>query len=234
MRILVTGAARGLGRALVETGLSWGIDVTATVRKEEDLVPAREALPLARWIPLDLREPGDIERAYELDVDEPLDILVNNAGVYDVGGGQYGPGRQSPGALRAEDALEVYLVNAVGPLLLVQRWLPRLRASATPGGGLVVNITSLVGSLNCAVSPGHYFYGPSKAAQNWTTKALARDFEGQIRVVGITPGWLRTRMGGTAAPSDAMEAAAALLKLVQSLPRAASGALLDIDGNPLP
>jgi NAD(P)-dependent dehydrogenase (short-subunit alcohol dehydrogenase family) len=123
-----------------------------------------------------------------------LDSLVNNAGVYGdpIGAADYDLDR----------AHEVIEVNTFGPWRLVEAFLPLLRESDAPR---IVNVSSGAGQLS-DMNGGRAAYRVSKAALNALTRTLASD-ERWLKVNTMCPGWVRTDMGGSAAPRSVEEGA---------------------------
>jgi NAD(P)-dependent dehydrogenase (short-subunit alcohol dehydrogenase family) len=230
MRLLVTGAGRGIGHALVHALAARGHEVLAACRRlEPDTVGWP---PSVRAIELDVTDEQSIRNAYEATTDwATVDVLVNNAGLYDMGATAYAPSRQLLGDLTQAGAVDLYALNAVGPLLVTQAWLPRLRCSKRSGGALVVNVSSLMGSITERATGGDYYYGPTKAALNWTTRTLHLDLSPDVAVVAITPGWVRTRTGGQGAERDVHDVAETLSTHLESLGSEHSGQFFDIDGS---
>ncbi len=188
---IVTGASRGLGRALAE-GLAdrgWSLVVDA---RDGDALDAAVRPLVARTIVRAL--PGDVTDADHraelvraaLDVGG-LDAVVNNASLL-------GPSPQPAlASYSLDDLRRVYEVNVFAPLALVQLALPSLRA-----GGRVVNITS-----DAAVEgyEGWGGYGSSKAALEQWTNVLAAE-RPDLRVYRVDPGDLRTQMHQDAFPGE--------------------------------
>jgi NAD(P)-dependent dehydrogenase (short-subunit alcohol dehydrogenase family) len=163
---------------------------------------------------------------------EAVDLLVNNAGIWSAPGQ---PERVSAGALpelRADPVLEVLRVNAVAPMLLTQALAPFL-AAARPG--IVVNLSSGLGSISGVRARGNVAYGMSKAALNMLTRHLAAELAGQgTIVVAMSPGWVSTDMGGPHASLQPAESVQGMLNVVGALTPARSGMFLDHTGATLP
>ena len=187
---IVTGASRGLGRALAGglRGRGWalvidGRDPDALQEAELDLRRASPSEAPLLAVPGDVTDP-DHRRALAEAAGRlgGLDLLVNNAGVL-------GP---SPLPALAEYPLdglrEVVEVNLVAPLALFQATADLLRAA--PGGGRLVMVTS-----DAAVEAYHGWggYGAAKAAVEQLAAVLAAEEPG-LRVWWMDPGDLRTRM----------------------------------------
>jgi NAD(P)-dependent dehydrogenase (short-subunit alcohol dehydrogenase family) len=191
---LVTGASRGLGRALA-TALAerhWTLVVDG--RDPDALASAAAALeaagaPAVRAVVGDVADPthrADLVRAAE--ATGGVDLLVNNASTL-------GPSPQPALADYPPATLErVYAVNTFAPLALVQALLPHLRGA----GGRIVNITS-----DAAVEPyaGWGGYGSSKAALEQITAVLAAE-QPRLRVYAFDPGDMRTQMHQEAFPGE--------------------------------
>ena len=188
---IITGASRGLGLALA-TGLAdAGWELVMDARGAADLAAATSQLRGGHVVGL----PGDVtDAAHRRALVEAaarlggLDLLVNNAGIL-------GPSPQPPLADYPLDALrDVYEVNVVAPLGLIQLALPQLRSRR----GAVVSVTS-----DAAVEayPGWGGYGSAKAAIEQVSRVLAAE-EPDLRVWWVDPGDLRTRMHQEAFPGE--------------------------------
>lgn len=171
MRILVTGASRGLGRALAE-GLAGAHDVVGCAR-----AAALEGSPFAYLGGVDL---ADAETFARLPL-ESFDGLVNNAAI----------AADGLLATQAEQAIrEVLEVNLIGTLLLTKAWV-RARLAARKAG-VLVNISSIIGTRGYA---GLAAYSASKAGLDGATRALARELGPKgFRVNAVLPGYLETDM----------------------------------------
>jgi NAD(P)-dependent dehydrogenase (short-subunit alcohol dehydrogenase family) len=196
---LVTGATRGLGRALA-TALAtrhWNLVIDA--RDPAQLAEAADALraagsPQVRAVAGDIADDGHRTRlaaavAETADTETGgLDLLVNNASTL-------GPSPQPRLADYPLNVLErVYAVNTLAPLALTQAVLPHLERA----GGRVVNVTS-----DAAVEPyeGWGGYGSSKAALEQLTAILGAELP-HLRVYAFDPGDMRTQMHQQAFPGE--------------------------------
>jgi NAD(P)-dependent dehydrogenase (short-subunit alcohol dehydrogenase family) len=192
---LVTGATRGLGRALT-TALAerhWSLVIDA--RDPVLLAGTADALRAAgaaqvRAVAGDVAD-ADHRARLAATVDEThdgLDLLVNNASTL-------GPSPQPRLADYPQTELErVYAVNTFAPLALTQAVLPHLGRA----GGRVVNVTS-----DAAVEPyeGWGGYGSSKAALEQLTAILGAEHP-KLRVYAFDPGDMRTQMHQEAFPGE--------------------------------
>jgi NAD(P)-dependent dehydrogenase (short-subunit alcohol dehydrogenase family) len=152
----------------------------------------------------------------------PVDVLINNAGVSGGKGGE---------PIDPQDILRVFNVNAVGTLRVVRALLPQLRAGT---GKKIVNLTSVLGSI-AEASGGRFAYRMSKAALNMATRVLAQDLGGEgFRTVALHPGWVQTRMGGSAAPVPPEQSVRAMLEIIDRLSVEQSGRVFDFQGREIP
>jgi NAD(P)-dependent dehydrogenase (short-subunit alcohol dehydrogenase family) len=227
--ILVTGANRGIGLELSRRFVERGWRVIATCRQPEtaaELATLARSQPAACEIrPLEVRDAASVAAlgAWLERRREPLDVLVNNAGINP-------EPRDRPVADVPVDLVAAALdVNLLGALRMLQAALPALRRSERPR---VVNVSSGAGSLahNSATRP-QPAYCISKAALNMLTRCAARDLPGMI-VVSVSPGWIRTDMGGAAAELGPREATTALANTIDALRAEQTGGWLDRFGRP--
>jgi len=182
---LVTGGNRGIGFAIAEGLAARGLAVLIGSRDPGAGAAAAARIPGARWLPLDLEDPGSIAAA--LAQAGPLDVLVNNAGICPDGSAQ----EVAPETVRR--AFEVHLF---GPLALIRGVLPGMRER---GYGRIVNLSSGWGAFAEGLS-GPFAYSTSKAALNALTLAGSHELAGDLKLNACCPGWVRTRMGGPGAP----------------------------------
>ena len=215
---LITGASRGIGREAARTLASEGWRVLSGVRNPKSAPPGTQ--PEA----VDMADPESIAALAErLRVrNERLDALVNNAGIYD------GPARQ------------IWAVNVLGPLLLTRALAPLLAQGArvvmvTSGlGKISAQSASLVKRLSdpklslaelerlAKEAPGGY--GASKAALTATARLFAEELHPRgILVNAISPGWVRSDMGGRSAPRSVEQGAASVLWGVRLRPGGPTG-----------
>jgi NAD(P)-dependent dehydrogenase (short-subunit alcohol dehydrogenase family) len=189
---LVTGASRGFGLALARALARGGFALVLDARGERALADAaaeQSATTTVRAVAGDVADPAHraqlVRAAWELG---GLDLLVNNASVL-------GP---SPQPALAEYPLEtlhdVFTVNVLGPLGLVQEALPMLRAR----NGTIVIITS---DAAVVAYDGWGGYGSSKAALEQVGAVLAAEEPG-VRVYTFDPGDMRTQMHQDAFPGE--------------------------------
>lgn len=215
--VLVTGANRGIGLEFARQYSSGGWDVIATARQSS---PELESLEV-RIEKLDFSDPQAVA-AISSRIDRPLDLLVANAGTNHP--------MKTRGADHAEEWQRLMMVNVIAPFQLGQALLPRLGEAH----GKAIAISSGMGSI-AGNSGGWIPYRTSKAALNmaWSSLALEARPIGVTAVV-LSPGWVKTRMGGEGAEISAQESVAAMRALIERLTTLDTGKFLRRDGSELP
>lgn len=233
--VFVTGANRGIGHEVVRQCAARGDQVAAAARSPGAL----EALDREfgdHVIPLhcDVRDDASImaaRRQLEQHTDR-IDLLVNSAGLYSLHADHWDPSATTFDTISRAELNTVFDVNATGAMLVIKSMLPLLRRSDRPR---ILNLTSLMGSVSARTSPGDYAYAASKAALNIMTRSFAAEFHADgIIAVAITPGWVRTEMGGAGAALTPEESVRGLLATADQLTLAQSGSFMDYAGLPQP
>ena len=228
MQALVSGANRGLGFEMTRQLLARGDRVVAACRQPGKALAltrlAAEHPGKLHVLPLDLADPRTIaELARQigaLDVD--VDLLVNNAGVL--------VEHERFGAIEPKSLRDSFAVNAEGAFLLAQALNPHLADSAK-----IVNLSSTLGSITSTSSLYSPSYAMSKAALNMATRLLSIALaERNIVVISMSPGWVRTDMGGAGAPLKPEASIASMLRVIDHLKRSDSGRFLSQNGETIP
>jgi NAD(P)-dependent dehydrogenase (short-subunit alcohol dehydrogenase family) len=193
---LVSGGNRGIGfeicRGLGESGFRIALgsrDPAAGARALSELGPAIRDQGVV--VQLDVTDDQSVRdavaRAQSLG---PIDVLVNNAGVYL-------DESQSGVTVPVKVVQETLETNLVGALRLCQAVIPAMRERRS---GRIVNVSSGYGSFDGMDSGGVLAYKLSKLGLNAMTRILAAELKGSgVLVNAMDPGWVRTRMGGSAA-----------------------------------
>ena len=219
---LVTGGARGIGRAIVADLAARGDRVAATYRGER---PA-DADDGVLWVRCDVTDPDAVDAAFR-EVEEmfgPVEVLVSNAGI--------GRDIRRLGEIDYGYVQRMLAVNTIGPLKLVETFRPNLAAGRERR---LLIVTSAMGAIGANLSGGHYGYRASKAGLNAIGRSLAIDlFADGITVAMLHPGWVRTAGGSDDAPLTATESVAAMRDFVRRLGNHQTGGFYTYAGQPLP
>ena len=195
---LVTGANRGIGRALAWALGGLGVRVLVGARSIENARTVTEELHSAgadaEPVAIDITDDESVAAASEAVVGHGgVDMVVNNAAIKL----EHHPSSPSTAPLAA--VRETLETNVVGTVRVIQAMLPHLLESDRPR---VVNLSSGLGSLTWATTPGTKYkarplvsYSTSKAALNMVTVLFANEFENTpLRVNAVDPGPVNTPM----------------------------------------
>lgn len=231
LRIAVTGANRGLGLEFARLWLREGHQVFALVRSPQKagaLAELEEEYSDHLFIcPCDVGDDDSVAHAAEAVSRQTkgLDILVNNAGIYLDRGG-------SLENLNLDAIRKVMDINAYGPLRVSHAFLPLLRKGTHQR---LVNITSLMGSIEDNGSGSSYAYRMSKTALNMATKNMAHELRSDgITCVALHPGWVQTDMGSKRAPLSIEDSVNGMLQVITNLSPDQSGCFYNYAGKELP
>ena len=218
---LVTGANKGIGfeiaRELAKSGMHVIMGARNLERGNKAVGDLKQEGLDVELLEIDVSKSDSIEKAViELEKKyDRLDVLVNNAGILHR---EEGLGSSTVLGVPAPILRETFETNFFGLVDLTQRLVPMLKKSKN---GRIVNVSSILGSLNLAIereaegpSGTPFAYNASKAAVNAFTIHLAgalRQFG--IRVNSAHPGWVKTDMGTDAAALSIEEGAKTIVDL---------------------
>ncbi|MGC9530389.1 MAG: SDR family NAD(P)-dependent oxidoreductase [Candidatus Bipolaricaulaceae bacterium] len=235
---LVTGAARGIGRAIALALAREGADVAICSRTEEQVNRVADEIRAlgasALGVPADVSRPDQVRGLFQQVVDQfgRLDILVNNAGII----------RRGKLEDHTDEDWELVLaVNLRGTYYCCRE---ATRLMKPQRGGRIVNISSVAGKVGDITSAPSY--GPSKGAVNTLTKSLARELAPYgITVNAVAPHAIETEMSAewsedkrkavvSQIPLGRMgkpeEVAAAVMFLASDAAGFITGEILDVNG----
>jgi len=183
--VLVTGASRGIGKAVSVGFAQQGADVILVARKRAGLKEAAEACRAAGGGSVEIHEMDgsstESVNALAKAVEGKVSVLVNNAGM--LAGFGTPPLEQDP-----EDWDAMLKVNVAAPMRLVRLLGPSM---AKKGNAIVINISSVAGLDPMPANAG---YGTSKWALTGFSESIAEALKGSIRVVTIYPAFVATSM----------------------------------------
>jgi NAD(P)-dependent dehydrogenase (short-subunit alcohol dehydrogenase family) len=224
--VIVTGASRGLGRALAERLATEGARVVGVARGEGELTAAMAAIRarggVAHAVVADIADKDAVARiaGAAAALVGPIDVLVHNASTL------------GPVPLRllldtaCEDLAAVLETNLVGPFRLTKLVAGPM---VLRGDGVVIHISS---DAATSAYPRWGAYGAAKAAQDHLSRILAAELDGTgVRVLAVDPGEMDTVMHAAAIPdadpatlARPADVAAAIVELIRDAERAPSGA----------
>ena len=220
--ILISGAGRGLGLELARQYAEDGWRVIGTVRD----AAARQRLEKlgAQAHIVDLTRLEHVETLAKQLNDEALDVLFCSAGII-------GKRGMALGKFDYASWDEVLRVNLLGAAALTEALLDNVTASERK---LIAMMSSRLGSIT--ESSGMTLpYATSKAALNMLVKGLAAMLAAKgVITVALSPGWVRTDMGGTGAPLAPETSVAGLRKVIAGLKAEDSGRFFSYDGSSIP
>ena len=217
--ILITGAGRGLGHELARRYAADGWRVIGTVRDAHAKLPAGVERQLVDVT--DREQIGGLAKALR---GITLDVLFCNAGI----SGKRG---MALGSFDYESWEGVLRVNLLGAAAVAEALLPNILAGERK---LIAMMSSRLGSI--AEASGMTLpYATSKAALNMLVKGLAAELAAKgVIVVALSPGWVRTDMGGASAPLAPQTSVTNLRDVIAGLKQRDSGKFLSHDGSPIP
>ncbi len=217
--ILITGAGRGLGCELARQYATDGWRVIGTVRDAKAKLPAGVERQIA-----DVTGRKQIAALARALRGMPIDVLFCNAGI----SGKRGMGL---GSFDYDSWEEVLRVNLLGAAAVTEALLPNILAGKRK---VIAMMSSRLGSI--AEASGMTLpYATSKAALNMLVKGLAATLASKgVIVVALSPGWVRTDMGGASAPLAQEASVAGLRTVIAGLKQSDSGKFLSHDGSPIP
>lgn len=228
---LVTGANKGIGKAIARGLAQKGMTVLLGARDLERGMQAAEELSsnaTVRFLQLDVTDEASVHAAAQEIAMRygKLDVLVNNAGISGSGA--------RPSEETVEDLQNVYNTNVFAVVRVTNALLPLLRLSPA---GRIVNVTSLRGSIGdegAWVGNPIMAYSSSKTALNAITVHYARELaDTPIKINGAAPGYVATDFNGFRGTRTPDEGAAIAIKLATLDESGPSGGVFD-DNRQLP
>ncbi len=192
---LITGATRGIGRAIAEQFARCGATVVGTATRAEGAAEIDQRIAQlgarGRGLVLDVTEAAQAEVAVERATEEfgPVSVLVNNAGIT----------RDTLAVRMKDEDFAVVIDTNLAAAFRLSRAV--LRGMMRAKHGRIINITSVVASIG---NPGQANYAAAKAGVEGMTRALAREVGSRgITVNCVAPGFIDTDMTRALAPAQA-------------------------------
>ncbi|MES2661829.1 MAG: SDR family oxidoreductase [Pseudomonadota bacterium] len=218
IRVLITGANRGIGLALTKQFADRGYKVIAVCRQSSAEL---KKLPVEVIDNIDVTQSDSIRLVLEILSGRSIEILINNAGILRA---------DQLFTLDDEDITNQFLVNALAPLRVTQALVHLLSENSK-----VIMITSRMGSMADNTSGSYYGYRMSKAALNAVAVSLANDLKDKkVAVAAIHPGFVQTDMVDHAGDISADTAAERIVARIDALDLKNTGTFFHSNGEILP
>jgi NAD(P)-dependent dehydrogenase (short-subunit alcohol dehydrogenase family) len=222
--VLITGANRGIGLELAKQYAADGWSVIATARNPKNADGLNALKGDIRVEALEVTDEKQIKALAKALKGTAIDVLLNNAGVL--------TGYENLGETDTESWLQTLHVNSIAPLKLAEALVEHVAGSQQKK---IASITSGMGSMGGHASSGAYAYRSSKAALNMVMVTAANELRSRgISVAVISPGWVKTDMGGSGAALHVKESAAGIRKVIDKLNVGISGQFFNYSGENLP
>ena len=226
--ILVTGANRGIGLALTRVLLASENVVIAGCRRPDESGELKqlgflnpETLDVTKC---DLDREKELEEAAEASRKRrnKLDVIVNNAGIMPEAG------NESILGIDLDMFWRAFNTNVLGAARVIRAFYPVLAQSERPR---IVNVSSGLASVSRREGHDYYAYSASKAALNMLTRTIANELAPKgVTTIAISPGWVRTEMGGANAAISPEESAQSLAETIRKIGPEVNGEFLDRNG----
>lgn len=139
--------------------------------------------------------------------------------------------------------MQTFETNTVAPVMLTKAFLPLLKKASSTNNAkplgiqraAIINMSSILGSIEDNTQGGLYAYRLSKSALNAATKSMSIDLKNDsILCVAIHPGWVKTDMGGSHAPLTVETACKQMVGTFTTLSEPHNGGFVQYDGKMLP
>ena len=219
--ILITGAGRGLGLELARQYAADGWRVIGSVRDAAG--KARLKKLGAETLELDVSDPPKLKKSLS-SVKDPIDLLFCNAGII-------GKRGSALGSFDYADWESVLRVNLLGAAATVEALLGNVASSERRTIALMSSRLGSIAEAGGMTVP----YSTSKAALNMLSKSMSELLKGKdIIVVAVSPGWVRTDMGGAGAPLSPEDSVRGLRKVLAGVRPQDSGRFFSHDGSAIP
>jgi len=224
--ILITGGNKGLGFETARRLKELGHKIWIGARDPELGAEAAKRLGVD-WLALDVSDDASVTKA-AIAFDQKagrLDVLINNAGIIGA--------RKPAGEINSADAEEVFATNLIGPVRMMNAFIPLLRNSKNP---VIVNVSSGLGSFAAVHDTGRIeskviapLYCASKSALTMLTVQYARSLP-DFRINAADPGYTATDLNGHQGPQTVEEGTDAIVRLATLPPDGPTGMFFDRHG----
>jgi NAD(P)-dependent dehydrogenase (short-subunit alcohol dehydrogenase family) len=221
--VLVTGANRGLGLEFVRQYLEAGCDVIACTRKPDAAELTQLDQSNLQIVTLEVRDHTAVDALAKQLADTAIDVLINNAGTTGPKGAPECMEYSGVDNMDYDIWRETMEVNLLGAFKVATAFKPHLEKASQ---GVLVNMSSDLGSMAQNTIGNMYSYRTSKTALNMMTKGFGVEWSNIISIA-MAPGWCRTDLGGVGAEIDPADSVCDQIKTLAKLSRAQSGTFID-------
>jgi len=220
--VLIVGASRGIGLELVRQVANKGSHVIATHRGTPPPDLKKLEGKMVTLIQCDVGDPASVQAAANSvkgKIRSGLTHIIHNAGILQ--GSQEDDPDQEWSKVNPNEMMDLFRINTVGPLLIVQAFGPLLAKPASLKGPkstlpILAIISSKVGSVTDNASGGMYAYRASKSAANHVAKCLSIDMADEANVLLLHPGYVRTDMTEHMGFIDPPESVAGMISAIEA------------------
>jgi NAD(P)-dependent dehydrogenase (short-subunit alcohol dehydrogenase family) len=224
--VAVLGASRGIGLGVAQAYLKRGWRVVATTRTSAGKAKLKELAGSSDNLikfDLEITDEAQVQTMATSLSGTTIDVLFVNAGV-----GRGSSDRAD--AMTRSDFIELFVINALGPVLAIEAFRPLMRED-----GVVVVMSSNLASIAGNTDGGWEVYRASKASLNTLLRSYAaRDSEDRKTYLALSPGWVKTDMGGPNAPLDVATSVSGMLSVIDKRRGQGGVAFVDYTNAPIP
>jgi NAD(P)-dependent dehydrogenase (short-subunit alcohol dehydrogenase family) len=221
---LIIGASRGLGLGLAKELLGRGWNVTATVRAATGGTGLEGFHEQVTMDTVDINDLATVNAFVDRVADTLFDVVFINAGIG-------GPEGKTAETVAESDVTHLFMTNAIAPVRLAYKLLHTVK----PKTGILVFMSSILGSVELSTSGYAVVYSASKAALNCLTRNfVATEDCDDITVLTMHPGWVRTEMGGANADIDVETSVKGMADVLEAEAGAGGHQFLNYKGETIP
>jgi NAD(P)-dependent dehydrogenase (short-subunit alcohol dehydrogenase family) len=223
--VLITGASRGIGLEFVRQYRADDWDVIATCRNPDGASALRATG--AEVHALDVTDDAALAALGRKLAGRTIDVLINNAGIYPLKGPQ-----GAFGDIPAGPWLEALRTNVIAPWKVAETFIANLEKAQRP---VLATVSSKMGSIADASSPGSVVYRSSKTGVNMVVKSLSIELAPRgVICLALHPGWVKTDMGGPNALITTQQSVSGMRGVIAGASMDDTGTFRNYDGDIIP
>jgi NAD(P)-dependent dehydrogenase (short-subunit alcohol dehydrogenase family) len=227
--VLVTGANRGLGLEFVRQYLDAGWHVISCTRKPKAEALQELGTEHQTIIELDVTNHAQVDAVAEQLADTTIDVLINNAGTTGPKGAPESMEYSGVDNMDYQIWRDMLEVNLLGAFKVATAFRPHLERAER---GVLLNMSSDLGSMGQNTMGNMYSYRTSKTALNMMNKGLGVEWP-KIISIAMAPGWCKTELGGMGAEIEPADSVREQIETLAKLLPSQSGIFIDRFGEPV-